>query len=228
MTAIIARRGASAYEQPNSEAAFRRAIRMGATHLELEVRRTADDHLVVAADAILDDATILVRQRRAELADDVVDLIVALELCRGIKAHVLIHNDPSDPDYAPDAAFVGRIVQVLNDVVAPRQLLVCSADDAVLSVVRASSSLPTAKHVLIVDDEVISSAVACGDTAIVAWVEMLDRSTIDRVVRAGLDVYARATNDRAQMRTLVRWGVSGIITDMPDVAVEVRTALCQR
>lgn len=46
----IAHRGASAYEPENTLSAFERAIEMGATMLELDVRLSLDDHLVVIHD----------------------------------------------------------------------------------------------------------------------------------------------------------------------------------
>jgi glycerophosphoryl diester phosphodiesterase len=46
----IAHRGASAYEPENTSRAFERAIEMGATLLELDVRLSGDGHVVVIHD----------------------------------------------------------------------------------------------------------------------------------------------------------------------------------
>jgi glycerophosphoryl diester phosphodiesterase len=41
---------------------------------------------------------------------------------------------------------------------------------------------------------------------------------------AGLPVYVWTVNERSDMERLLEWGVTGIITDRPDIAVEVREA----
>jgi glycerophosphoryl diester phosphodiesterase len=53
----IAHRGASAYEPENTDRAFDRAIEMGATMLELDVRLSRDGHLVVIHDEDLSRTT---------------------------------------------------------------------------------------------------------------------------------------------------------------------------
>ena len=55
--AVIAHRGASSYAPENTFAAFDLAIRMGVSHLELDVHSTLDDHVVVIHDDALDRTT---------------------------------------------------------------------------------------------------------------------------------------------------------------------------
>jgi glycerophosphoryl diester phosphodiesterase len=54
---IIAHRGASSYAPENTMAAFDLALQMGASHLELDVHLTRDDHLVVIHDDTVDRTT---------------------------------------------------------------------------------------------------------------------------------------------------------------------------
>ncbi len=54
MTEIWAHRGASAYAPENTIPAFRLALEQGAQGIELDVQRTADDHLVVLHDETID------------------------------------------------------------------------------------------------------------------------------------------------------------------------------
>ena len=48
---VIARRGASGHVQENSLDAFKLAVQMGADWVEMEVRKSGDDMLVVHHDA---------------------------------------------------------------------------------------------------------------------------------------------------------------------------------
>ena len=50
---MMAHRGASAYRQENTIAAFQYAVELGAEMIELDVRRTADDQIVVFHDAVI-------------------------------------------------------------------------------------------------------------------------------------------------------------------------------
>lgn len=54
---IVGHRGAAGLEPPNTVAAIRRALEVGVDGVELDVRRTADDELVLFHDPILDVAS---------------------------------------------------------------------------------------------------------------------------------------------------------------------------
>lgn len=49
----------------------------------------------------------------------------------------------------------------------------------------------------------------------------LDEKTVREVRAAGYKVYVWTTNEKADMERLVSWGVSGLITDFPDRALEI-------
>ncbi|HMK46027.1 MAG TPA: glycerophosphodiester phosphodiesterase family protein [Methanocella sp.] len=54
---VIGHRGAAGYEPENTLRSFRRAIEIGVDWIELDVRRTADGHLVVMHDDTIDRTT---------------------------------------------------------------------------------------------------------------------------------------------------------------------------
>jgi glycerophosphoryl diester phosphodiesterase len=49
----------------------------------------------------------------------------------------------------------------------------------------------------------------------------LDEATVQAVRKAGFDVFVWTPNEKADMERLVKWGVTGLITDFPDRALEV-------
>ncbi|MCE1196653.1 glycerophosphodiester phosphodiesterase [bacterium] len=49
----------------------------------------------------------------------------------------------------------------------------------------------------------------------------LDEATVQAVRKAGFDVFVWTPNEKADMERLVGWGVTGLITDFPDRALEV-------
>jgi glycerophosphoryl diester phosphodiesterase len=78
MTTIIAHRGASRAERENTLAAFARAGGLGADGVELDVRRTADDRLVVHHDPRLADGRVIVDTPARDLPGHIPSLEAAL------------------------------------------------------------------------------------------------------------------------------------------------------
>src|SRR2546425_413652 len=109
-TEIIAHRGASAAYPENTVEAFRAAGELGATWVELDVRRTSDGRLAVHHDAHLPDGRAIVDVAADDLPPAVPSLAVALEACAPLGVNVEIKNSPNDVDFDPSAALVVLVV----------------------------------------------------------------------------------------------------------------------
>jgi len=70
--------------------------------------------------------------------------------------------------------------------------------------------------------EVIRRAAAAGHVAIHPWVDLLTPDAVRRAHAAGLAVNTWTCDDPNRMRELMAWGVDGICTNVPDVALRVR------
>src|ERR1700748_2973484 len=84
---VLGHRGASAVEPENTLAAFARARELGADGVELDVRRTAHDVLVVHHDPRVDGLGVIVGSSFAELhaaVPAIPTLAEALDACRGL------------------------------------------------------------------------------------------------------------------------------------------------
>jgi glycerophosphoryl diester phosphodiesterase len=114
VTQIIAHRGASAVEPENTVAAFRRAVADGADGIELDVRRTADDRLVVHHDARLSDGRIIRDTPVDELPVGIPELDAALDACDGAFVNIEIKNDPDEPDFDPTEWIAHRTLALLE------------------------------------------------------------------------------------------------------------------
>ena len=110
---IIAHRGASRAEEENTLAAFRRAGEQGADGVELDVRRTADDRLVVHHDAALPDGRVIRATASDDLPDRVPTLAAALDACTGMFVNIEIKNGPDDPDFDPTEWAAHRVIAEL-------------------------------------------------------------------------------------------------------------------
>ena len=64
-----------------------------------------------------------------------------------------------------------------------------------------------------------------GHRALHPWVGALDRATVDACHAAGIAVNTWTCDDPERMRELIAWGVDGICTNVPDVALAVRDGM---
>ncbi len=223
MTLVIAHRGASVAERENTVDAFRAAGSMGADGVELDVRRTADDRLVVHHDAFLPDGRAIVRTRTPDLPHHVPSLADALDACEGMFVNIEIKNDPSEPDHDPTDWVVHRVGELLvRRGGGVRWLISSFRFDTVATCRRILPAVRTAYLVVAVDDHVIARTAATGHVAIHPWVDTLDERSVRAAHAAGLAVNTWTCDDPDRIRTLLSWGVDGICTNVPDVALAAR------
>jgi len=69
--------------------------------------------------------------------------------------------------------------------------------------------------------DVADLLVARGHVALHPWVAMLTEATVHACHAAGLQVNTWTCDDPDRMRELIAWGVDGICTNVPDVALTV-------
>jgi len=166
-----------------------RAGELGADGVELDVRRTGDDQLVVHHDPRLGDGRVIREVRAA---------------------------DPSE--------WVARRVGVAlsRRGGGPRWLISSFRIETVTACRRVCPELRTAWLVDSIDHEVVARTVGGRHVAVHPWVSTLDRSSLRLAHAAGLAVNTWTCDDRARIRELIAWGVDGICTNVPDVAIAVR------
>ncbi len=223
MTVVIAHRGASRAEPENTIAAFRRAVEMGAEGIELDVRRTVDDALVVHHDAVLDDGRVIRHTASTELPDHVPSLSAALDACAGAFVNVEIKNSPSEPDFDPSDWVAHRTVIELGARGADQRWLVSSFRLATVDTVRRlAPGVRTAWLVVGAGPEQLTATVAARHVAIHPYVDALDADVVRAAHAAGLAVNTWTCDDPERMRQLIAWGIDGICTNVPDVALAVR------
>jgi glycerophosphoryl diester phosphodiesterase len=219
---VIGHRGAPRLARENTVESFAAAVSAGARGIELDVRRTADDAVVVHHDPLLPDGRAIVRCRRAGLPPHVPTLGAALDGCRGAIVDVEIKNLPGEPDFDPTDRIADMVVAVLRSRPEPAaSWLISSFRRETIDRCRSvDPDLATGWLTIgAVTDEHVASVVGAGHAAIHPWDPTVDRRVIERCHAAGLHVNTWTCNDVARARELVSWGIDGICTDVPDVLV---------
>jgi glycerophosphoryl diester phosphodiesterase len=224
VTSIIAHRGASAAARENTLAAFVKAAQLGADGVELDVRRCADDRLVLHHDARLADGRVIRETPARELPDHIPGFNEALDACAGMFVNVEIKNDPDDPDFDPTDWLAHRVCAVLARRGGGSRWLISSFRFETVAVCRVVlPSIRTAWLVETIDDGVVGRTAAAGHAALHPWDPIVDEPLIRSAHAAGLGVNTWTCDDPVRMRQLIGWGIDGICTNVPDVGVAVRS-----
>ena len=233
MTQVVAHRGASRAERENTVEAFALAAALGSDAVELDVRRTADRVLIVHHDPYLpvqgsENRQAIVDLAAADLPAHIPDLQTALDACGGMWVNVEIKNDPREPDYDPSDSIADQTVAALSQRGQDDRWLVSSFRIETIDRCRSlAPGIRTAWLVGGVPDDVIATIVSRGHAALHPWVDTLRRSHVDVCHGAGILVNTWTCDDPARMAELIEWGIDGICTNVPDVAIEV-VARCDR
>ena len=227
-TQIMAHRGASKAERPNTVAAFARAREMGSHAVELDVRQCRSGEVVVHHDPQLADGRIIAQLSKDQLPSFIPTLDEVLDACGEMWVNVEIKNHRTEPDFDTDDHRTDAVIDVLRRRVArhgdPRRyLLSCFRRATVDHAVKKWPELPTAWLTISVSnaDELARDLKASGHVAVHPEVGQVSQQMIDTFHRHGLAVNTWTCDDPANMATLIDWGIDGICTNVPDVALRV-------
>jgi len=231
---VIAHRGASAQAPENTEAAVRLALRMGAGAVECDVQLAKDGVPIVFHDANLrrlcgeaarvDELTAreLLRRRvrvagRRGIPDRILTLARWLALLpSGVTPVIELKRQPSPAAERRLARAVARVVKSSG-----------RADAALISfsaglVAEARRALPGAR-VAPIRDAALSAAqvrrLARGRAPLIVMSQAIAHApVVAQLRRAGKPVWCYTVDAPARMRTLLARGVTGLISNRPDVA----------
>jgi glycerophosphoryl diester phosphodiesterase len=225
MVEVLAHRGASKAARMNTIEAFRLAASMGSDAVELDVRRTSDGVLVIHHDPYVAGGVPIADLRAANLPTYIPRLHDALDACRGMWVNVEIKNDDEDPDFDPTDSIADQTVAALLERGEDDRWLISSFRVETIDRCRAvGESIRTAWLVNEVPDDVIATLVGRGHMALHPEVATLRRSHIDVCHGAGIEVNTWTCDDPRRMAELIDWGIDGICTNVPDVAIDVIAA----
>jgi glycerophosphoryl diester phosphodiesterase len=220
VTSVIAHRGASRAEPENTLAAFRRAAAMGADMVELDVRRSRDGLLVVHHDPFLPDGRAIALTDAGDLPGSVPSLEAALEACAGMAVNIEIKNDPGPPGFEEARGLSDDVVALILGRGEADRVLVSSFDLPSLTRVRAiTPDVATAHLVTTAGDDAVEVLVAGRHQALHPWWQTVTSDLVAQCHESGVAINVWTCDDPEAMVRLAGWGVDGICTNVPDIAV---------
>lgn len=215
---IIAHRGASADHPENTIEAFTGAIEQGADGIELDVRLSADDVLVVHHDAHLADGRMIREVQSEDLPRAVPNLAEALETVSPLWTNIELKSLPADPDFDASFGLALAVAGLVTAYQAHDRVLVSSFDiDSVLRVRENDPEIPVGWLVWGQADPVrlIARAESHGLQAIHPHDHLVDAAFVRRAHDAGLSVIVWTVDDASRLLALAEMGVDAIITNRP-------------
>lgn len=235
---IYAHRGASGYAPENTMAAFKKGIEMGAKGIELDVHLTKDGHVVVCHDAnikrtsngegLIMDMT-LEELRKFDFGswmspefegEKAPTLEEVLELIKDWDGILNIEIKATPRQYLP--GIEKAIVDLVNKYSMVDKIIISSFNH--YSLVELKKIAPEFKTAILYSElmyEPWKYVKNINAFAIHPGMGNLTEEVIEGCIKNGVAVNVWTVNDSEHMKILVKAGVDGIITNYPDVAVEI-------
>ncbi len=253
---VIAHKGASGHAPENTLAAFKMALDMGVDMIELDVRHTKDEEIIVFHDQTLDRTT----NGRGDVHDYTLEEIreldagswfdpkysdqkvptlkEVLDLVDG-RCKVLIEIKHMDHPHYHD--FADKLVDIVREERNGFDWVILqSYEDMYLEEAHAYDERIETKKMLIGEDSApliafyIETRMHLGRSEKEEQMSTLNPhfSTLSprRVFRMharGFKVFTYPVNDRENMIKMLNMGVDGIITDFPDILIQLRKEILE-
>ena len=136
--------------------------------------------------------------------------------------NVEIKNDPNEPDFDPSESIADQtIAHLLARDEDHRWVISCFRMETVDRCHALAPQIRTAWLCDVVPPGGAERMVEKGHVAVHPWVGALTRETIDACHAVGVQVNTWTCDDPARMAELIEWGIDGICTNVPDVALRV-------
>lgn len=223
MIEVVAHRGLHGTERENTLASFRAAVALGVDGVELDVRRTHDGVLVVHHDPGV-GALDIAQGVRSALPDYVPTLEEALDCLEGVRVNVEIKNARGPREHNDETGEFAR--EVLHTIEASGwsdRVGVSCFDLKTCASVRAMDHSISVAWLLwdVAVGEALIQAHVLGLNAVNPHFTTVDEGVVERARSLQLDVNAWTVNARVDLERMAGFGVAGIITDDPELALRV-------
>ena len=237
---IIGHRGAPAHAPENTMASFRKAVELGATFIETDLRLSHDARFVIMHDATLDrtsngrglvrDFTLAqLRELDAgswygcEFAGEKIPTMEeVLEFAR--EADVVFYLEVK---HEAGWGVHHGIVSALRAANDPARTVVISFDRHMLEKLRKlDAGLLTGFLFETPLEKAVEKAQAIGVRQILPRADLVTRELLSEAHEAGLQVVTWTVNEAVEMERLIAMGVNGIMTNWPDRLRAVEERIC--
>jgi len=215
----IGHRGARAYEPENTLASFRRAIELGVDAVELDVRKTRDNELVVIHNADVNKTTdgngpvnsftleeiqkfVTEKGEHIPTLEEVLDVV-------GKRVKVLVELKETDTEE--------KVIELIRRKKLMDDVILISFDENILKKIRKLDDKLTLGLIYVRHKNPIKSALALKAEYLLPLYRFTHSANVKKAHEAGLKVIVWTINTKEEAIEYNRKGVDGIATDRPDI-----------
>jgi glycerophosphoryl diester phosphodiesterase len=232
---VIAHRGASAYAPENTMAAFERAVDLGADAIELDAKLTRDGVVAILHDDTLDRTTNGVGRLRSFTIEEIQEFDAGVkfspkfagegipslrEVFQKFSDEILLNieltNYSSKRDDLPE-----RVIQLVVELGLVERVLLSSFNPiALIKCRRINREIPTALVIHGREPRLLRNIFQAFLNY--DFFHPHEATVGSEIIGKKLKIHAWTVNDELRIKELLTLGITGIITDVPDVAIQVR------
>lgn len=215
----IGHRGASAYEPENTLTSFRRAIELGVDAIELDVRKTKDNELVVIHNADVNKTTngngpvnsftleeikkfVTKKGEHIPTLEDVLDSVA-----KRVKILVELKEEGTEE----------KVIELIQRKKLIDNVIIISFDEEVLRKVRELNDNVTLGLIYVRHKNPIQSALLLKAEYLLPLYRFTHSVNVTKAHEAGLKVIVWTINTKEEAIEYKKKGVDGIATDRPDI-----------
>lgn len=225
---IIGHRGAAGLAPENTLLSFRKALNLGVHMIELDIHETLDGHLVCIHDSSVDRTT----DGTGNVAELTLQELRRFDAGQGEKIpllHEVLDMARNRMKVNIELKTLGVEKDVIDLIVARKmihEVIVSSFfHGTLLAIKELNSEIRTAILIDTPKDDLISYTLELGSNAINPKFSFVSNTMIEDAHRHSLKIYPWTVNDTSQMMELLIMGVDGIITDYPNLGLDVMKGL---
>ena len=215
----IAHRGASAYEPENTIRSFERAIELGSDMIEFDVRQTIDGHLVVFHDETVDRTTDSSGQVALKTLSELKDLDAGkgeqiptveevIELGKNRARFVLEIKEDGIED---------KIVSLLYKDDLLDEVFIISFKAKRLRMIKELQPRVKTGLIVLASLNPVGLAKGCGADFVAPFRWFITKDLVESARQNGLYTFTWTVDETLKAHSLKKKGVSGIVTNKPDI-----------
>ena len=215
----VGHRGARAYEPENTLRSFEKAIEFGVDAVELDVRRTKDDEIVVIHDANVSKTTNgegsvneltleEIKQFVTEKGEKIPTLEEALDFLDK-KVKILLE--------LKEMGFEKKVLNLIHERGLDKNIVIVSFIEEALRKVRELDNKIETGLIYVRHKNPISAALELKASYLLSFYRFTHTSNVQKAHEKGLKVIVWTINNQEEVSDYVKKGVDGIASDRPEI-----------
>jgi glycerophosphoryl diester phosphodiesterase len=220
----IGHRGAKAYEPENTLRSFKRALEIGVDAVELDVRKTKDDQLVVIHDSdvkkttngkgLVNELTLKEIKKFSTEKDEKIPMLKEALDFLDKKAKILIE--------LKETGVEEKVLSIIRENGLQKNVIIVSFIEEVLQKIRELDTEVETGLIYVTHRNPIKAALALKASYLISFYKFTHTANVQKAHENGLKVIVWTVNEPEEVAEYAKKEVDGIASDKPDILTQYR------